>query len=166
MENLGIDYKLLIAQLVNFAVFFLVFQRFIAKPFLAYLNKQKKEEEERSKLLTELQHGEETLQAREKELVQKMKKETEKVLEQAKKDAEKVKEEIIAQAHKEADAVVAKAKEQLEEERNVLYKEVKNQVANLSSVLVTKALKSYLTPDAQKQVTEHILTHLPKELNS
>ena len=46
MENLGIDVKLLIAQVVNFALFLFIFHRFISKPFLRFLDSEKKKDEE------------------------------------------------------------------------------------------------------------------------
>lgn len=163
MENLGIDYRLIIAQLINFAVFFFIFKKFIASPFFSYIKKEKSEEETRQKLLTELEHGEQTLQTKETELEQKMKAERSKIIEEAKKGAEKVKQDMITQAEKEAADIVSKAKEQLEEERNGMHKEMKQQIANLSGIVVRKALGEYLTGDAQKKVTENILRNLPDD---
>jgi F0F1-type ATP synthase membrane subunit b/b' len=41
MENLGIDGKLLSAQLINFILFFIIYKKYIAKPFMAFLKKEK-----------------------------------------------------------------------------------------------------------------------------
>lgn len=164
MENLGIDYRLIIAQLINFAVFFFIFFKFIAKPFFNFIKKEKTDEETKQKLMVELEKSEETLKEREKELIAKMKKEQSALIEDAKKDAEKLKTDIIAQAQKEASEIVAKAKEQITDEKNALYREMKEQLASLSTIMVRKALGEYLTGDAQKEVTQNILRNLPDDV--
>src|SRR3989344_4575625 len=47
MEGLGIDLKLLIAQIINFGLFFYVFKRFLAKPFVSFIDEEKQKEAER-----------------------------------------------------------------------------------------------------------------------
>jgi len=61
MENLGIDPKLIFSQILNFAVFFFIFFRFIAKPFNAYLSKQKELEKEREELAASTKKQQEEL---------------------------------------------------------------------------------------------------------
>ena len=45
MENLGIDIKLLIAQLINFGIFFFIIAKFVAKPFTKFLNEERNKDE-------------------------------------------------------------------------------------------------------------------------
>jgi len=163
MENLGVDTKLIIAQLVNFAIFFFVFQKFIAKPFMAYLKKQKQDEETREEFAAEIEKRKEKLDAEDVKLQKERKKALELALVQSKKDAEVVKQEIIANAKKEAEAIVTKAHEQMEAEREQLNKEVRQQVASVSMLVVEKALREYLTTDAQKQITQNIVKHIPAD---
>jgi F0F1-type ATP synthase membrane subunit b/b' len=37
MDKFGLDIKLLIAQVTNFAIFFFVFKKFMAKPFAQFV---------------------------------------------------------------------------------------------------------------------------------
>lgn len=163
MENLGIDYKLLIAQLVNFGIFFFVFYRFISTPLLKYLKKQKEEEELRAKMAAELEERQAKLEAKDKEYDKKRKAELEKALTQAKKDAAAVREEIIEEARKDAASIITKAQEQIVEEKAQLYKDVRKQVAAVSTLVVERALREYLTEDAQRKVTQNIIKHIPEE---
>ena len=58
MENLGINVKLIIAQIINFALFFLIYKKFIAKPFVNFINgEKKKEEENKSKEMKEIKEA-------------------------------------------------------------------------------------------------------------
>ena len=47
MENLGIDLKLMIAQSINFLLFFFIVKKFIAKPFTNFLEEEKNKEKEK-----------------------------------------------------------------------------------------------------------------------
>ena len=163
MENLGIDIKLLIAQLVNFGIFFFIFQKFISKPFFAYLKKQKEEEEIRAEFAEEIEKRKEKLEAEDRKLEQARKKALEKALVEAKEDAQEVKQEIIETAKKEAASIVEKGHAQIAEERTQLYKDLRQQIASVSMIVVEKALREYLTDDAQKKITQNIVKHIPED---
>ncbi len=163
MENLGLDLKLFIAQLVNFAIFFFVFQKFVSKPFLAYLRKQKQEEELREEFAAEIEKRKEKLEAEDAKMEKRRKEALDKALAQAKEDAASVKQEIIETAKKEAAEIVAKGRAQVEEERKELYKDVRQQIASVSMIVVEKALREYLTDDAQKKITQNIVKHIPED---
>lgn len=165
MENLGIDLKLLIAQIINFVLFFIVFQKFISKPFLSYLSKERKADEERKRALTLAKEEEERLLKLEQEVRLKAKKQADEMLEEAKKSAEHVREQIIAQAQKEAEQIIAKGKAAVDEEKINLYKDVKSKAVDLSMLIVKNALKDYLTEDAKKALSQHIVANASKEVN-
>lgn len=166
MENLGIDWKLLVAQLINFGVFFVIFKKFVAKPFSRFLSEEKKHEEERAKVMEKAKVMEEALFEKEREWKKKMLRESETSLKRAKELGEKLKKEIIESAHKEAEQVLVKARNQTEEERESLYREVKNRVSELSMFIVTHALNDYLTQEAREKITAYILKNLTKDLDS
>ncbi len=165
MENLGIDIKLLVAQLINFTLFFILFQKFMSKPFMNFLKKERKMAEEKENTLVTLKKQEDEMASMEQEMRSKVKKEIDQMLNQAKGAAEKAKQDILAQAQKEADQIVVKAKSQLEIERDQLYKEVKNKTVDVGMMLIRDALKDYLTDDAKKALTQHILDNVSKEVN-
>lgn len=164
MENLGIDSKLLIAQLVNFAVFFVVFKFLIAKPFMNFLANDKRKELERDELTQKLTKGETILQDKEKELLKRIRDKQDEMMAEAKKDAEKQKEKILAQAHSEAEQVIMKAKEQIQAEREAMDKDIKAKVITMSQVIVEKGLTDFLNDDARRQVTKNILNHIPEKM--
>ncbi len=164
MENLGLDAKLLLAQLINFAIFFFVFQKFISKPFLRYLNKQKEEDQLRAQMAEELENRQATIAAKDIELEKDRKKALHEAIEQSKKDAEQVKQEIIAHAKKEAEDILKKAQTQLADDRERMYKDMRRQVASVSSMVIEKALRNFLTKDAQETVTKNIITHIPEDM--
>lgn len=164
MENLGIDYKLLIAQIVNFLLFFFIFKKYIAKPFFQFLQAEKKKEQEKETILQKAAKMEEENALREKEWKTAARKDKEKMMEDVKEQGTKVKEEMMVQAKKEAVEYVEKAKKQIQEERMALNKEMKERTLDLSLYLVDKALKNYLTDDVKKGLTEYILKNSSKDI--
>lgn len=166
MEALGIEQNLLIAQIVNFLLFFIVFKKFVATPFLTFFRKEQKNEEEKQKALVQISKQKETLEAEEKEFKTQMKKSVEAEIAKAKEEAAQVREKLIADAHKEADVVITKAKEQLQEEKNNLYKEVQTKAADLAVMMVEKSLHDYLDSNTQKALTQHIIGHLSKQVEN
>lgn len=163
MENLGIDLKLMTAQLVNFAIFFFVFKKFIAEPFMKYLKKAKEEEETRATFAAEIEKRQEKLEEEDKKMNRERKKTLDAALAEGKKEAEAVRKELIEDAKKEAADIVAKGHAQVEDERRELYKNLRKQIAQVSTLVVEKALNEYLTEDAKRSITQNIVKHIPAD---
>ncbi len=162
MENLGIDPKLIIAQIVSFAIFYFIFRRFISAPLLKFLKKQKEDEELRAKLAEELEDRKSVLEEKDRKMNKERRTALDAAIAQGKQDAEKVKNELIEDAKKQADDIILRAKDQMEEEKQNLYKDVRKKIAQVSVMLVEGALKDYLNVDAQKAITQNITNKLPK----
>ena len=165
MESLGIDLKLLIAQVINFGLFLFLFHKFISKPFLKFLNNEKKRDEEAQKIYEKALKQKEELDKKEKELQGSLKKEREKIIEKARKEAETVKQQILDEAREQGEQVKQKALKQIKVERENIYKDAQQKINELSFYLVKSALKDVLTEDVRKKVTQQILKNSPKEIN-
>ena len=166
MENLGIDGKLMLAQLINFALFFYLLKKYIAGPFLKFLNQERQNEKEKEALLNRIKKGEEELLEKDRKLNDDMKKQLSLALERAKNDGLKLKESIIAEAKKEALTIKEKAHKEIKEDRDKLYQDVKNKVADLSIIITEKALKEFLDDEAKKKITSHILRNLGNTISN
>ncbi len=160
MENLGIDYKLLLAQIINFVVFFLIFKKFIAKPFGDFLTQEERKEKEKEKLDATIKKSEEELAEKEKKMLGKLHHEETELMNKARVEAGEERKELIDKANREASEIVEKAHQKIAEERQSLYKEAKNKVADLSLYLISHGLKEYLSPKAQKDLTDYVLKNL------
>lgn len=165
MENLGIDIKLLVAQFVNFILFFVIFKVFIAKPFMTFLKKKEKEEEERLRLVEQAKSMQEVIEKKEAEARKHLALETDEAMKSAKSDAKSTREAIVAEAREEASAIIKKAHEQIEEDRRTMEKNMKNAVADLSVLIVSKALREHLSAKEQKALNEKILKNLETGLS-
>lgn len=165
MENLGIDIKLLIAQLINFGLFFYVFKRFVAKPFMNFIDQEKQNQEEQEKLFTKAKTMEEKLLEKEKQMKEALNKESEKLYVEARITAEKIKKEMLAEAQREADDIKTKTKKQLQEERDELTKLAKEKITEMSFFIINSALKDMLSADVRKKITEAIIKNSPRNIS-
>lgn len=147
MEQLGIDLRQIVAQLINFILFFLIFKKFIATPFINFLNEGRRKEKETEDILLKLKLDEENLSQKQIKMQAEMKKEIERVLQEAKKEAEEIK---------------SRAKKQLEEEREKLNQAAKEKMIDLSVAIVNKAFKDFLDDETKKKITRYILNNLAK----
>ena len=86
MENLGIDGKLLLAQVINFVLFFILVKQFMVKPFTSFMNQERINEEEKNRMLEKLKKSEEAGIEAEKKMKEKMKKEFDILFVEAKKE--------------------------------------------------------------------------------
>lgn len=160
MENLGIDIKLLIAQLINFGLFFFIYQKFIAGPFVSIMKDEKKKDAERKKMGEEMAKQKETLALAEKVAKDEIHKKTEESLKSVRHAAELEKVSLIKKAHEEAGEIVKKAGKQIEDERHQMEKQYKETLAKVSVMTVEHVLKDFLTEDMQKQVNAKVLSNL------
>lgn len=164
MENLGIDTKLIIAQGINFALFFFVFKKFLAKPFSNYVKQEKKKDDERERLLAETIKREEALDKQEGEMKEKVKRESHVLLNEAKQQAAEARQQLIDEATAEATRIREGAHMQIAAEREQLEKDAKEKIVQMSFVIVEKALSDVLTADMKKKVTEAILKNAPQQV--
>ncbi|PIZ67373.1 hypothetical protein CO165_02085 [Candidatus Roizmanbacteria bacterium CG_4_9_14_3_um_filter_33_18] len=157
MENLGIDGKLLLAQMINFILFFILVKQFMVKPFTGFLNQERKNEEEKNRMLEKLKKSEEAGIEAERKMKEKMKKEFDVLFVEAKKEAATMRADLIKQAEVDALEIKDKNKKLLEEEKNLLYREVKDKIIKTSLMIVENTLKYSLDESSRKKITGNII---------
>jgi F-type H+-transporting ATPase subunit b len=125
LGTIGIDPKLLIAQIINFAILLVVLNKFLYKPLVSQIEKeekdlhlaqQEKEEVEESK---RIESEKEALQIAE------IRKKSQAILSEAAEISQKIKEDAAMKAKLEIAQAMKKAKEQLEQEEKSVRKSVK-----------------------------------------
>lgn len=163
MENIGVDPKLLLAQLINFGLFFFLYKKFVAGPFVKTMAEEKRKDDERKKLAEIAANQKEMLAKEEKSARDEIRRKTEESLKAVHTAAEVERELLIKKAKEEADHLLKKAAKQMEEEKAQMEQSYKDALAKVSTLTVEHALKEYLTEDMQKQINSRILTNLSKK---
>lgn len=166
MENLGIDLKLLIAQVINFGLFFILFKRFIAKPFLNLIKEEEANEQKKEQLRVNLQKQDETIEAKRSSFKDEIAKKEEEIVASAKERAKAVENKIIEQAEVQANRIKQDALIEIASEKQDLYKQVKQKITDLSLIIVDKSLKEVLNEETKKKITSEIIKNLPKDKSS
>ncbi len=153
ISTFHIDTKLILAQLLNFAIVFAVLYIYAFKP-LGKLMKERQGEIEQG--LADAQASKEALQnAEEKvqELIKQAKAEANNLLTEAKRKQELVIQEAESKAKEQANLILAKAQEQAQEEKKQAEQEVYAKTAHLVSLGVAKILEE----DIDDEKNEHII---------
>ncbi|MDO8429186.1 MAG: F0F1 ATP synthase subunit B [Candidatus Daviesbacteria bacterium] len=159
-ENFGVQPILLAAQVVNFLILLFLLKKFLYKPILKVL------EERSQKIAQSLKNAEEiekrlvSIEKERDEVIQKMDLESQRVINEATKTASL----IIAEAHQKAARdvlkIVANAQKSMEEERNLLHREIRSELANLVVLGLQKVAGKVLTEKEKKELVDKSLKDL------
>lgn len=160
MEGLGIDYRLLIAQILNFVLFLLIFKKFFAKPLTRYIAQQKTQGEEKEKLMTELKNKEQSMKEQEKEIIENAKTQASLILNDVQESAEELRKDLLQKAQSEAEHIKIQAKKSLEEDRLMLTQELKKDIIKTSALILKSTLKEIINKDMEETITEQLLQKL------
>ncbi|MEK7528836.1 MAG: F0F1 ATP synthase subunit B [Patescibacteria group bacterium] len=162
LTTLGIDFKVLAAQVVNFGILLFVLTKLLYHPILKAMD------ERRQRIAESLVKAEEidrNAAAAEQELTAKRsqaKGEAAKIIDEAKATGEKDREQIVLSAETEAERLKNSAREQMEIERQGLYDETKKRVGRLALLVVTRSLQQ----DLGEEFYEHNINKALKEIEA
>lgn len=162
MEQLGIEPNLLLAQIVNFLIIFLVLSKLLYKPILGMLEKRKKEIAVGLELTQKLREEEEKMNLRKEKLFEEARKEARNIVEAGKKEADAQAKEIIEAAHAQAEGIMVKGKEDVTALRTSMEKDVRHAAVDIASAMSKQLLSQVLSAaDQHKMIQKHL-----KELES
>jgi len=157
---LGLNIKILIAQLINFAVLVLVLWRFGYKPILKFLDERKEKIEQgvldAKKAMAKL----EEISDKEKEIIKRAKKEALIILEKARKQGDKNRKEIIDEAKEEIGQIINEEKAKIQVEKGETLKEIKREIADLVIKSVEKVLEEKIDEKKDKELIQRIIKDL------
>lgn len=155
IETFHIDWKLMLAQAINFGLVFAAFY-FLANKPLSKVLKDRREEigkgvedaKKNAVLLTETE-------ARYNEALAKARQEAQKIFEEGKKEAAAKRESMLEDARAEVASMIDSGKKTLEAEKIKMVLEAKKEVAELVVSATEKILKEKVDPkDAEKTLKE------------
>ncbi len=160
LELFGVDWKLLLAQLVNFLIVVGVLWFFALKPLTKTMEDRNTEI---AKGLNDAKDAAERLEKVEQEVKDKLietKGEASNILEEAKKQGEKNKQETVEKTKEEVANIIQKAKNQINSEKDSMISEVKVEVSKMVVVALEKILSEGLSKDLDKKYIEKTLKDL------
>jgi len=160
LQALGLDIRILIAQLINFAVLLLVLWKFGYKPILKFLDDRKDKIEQG---VADAKKAGEKLSAiadKEQEAMKKAKKEALNILAEAKKQGEENRKEIVAKAREEVGQIINDEKQKIQMEKSNILKEIKRDIGDLVTQAVAKILGTKMDSAKDKEMIEKVVKNI------
>jgi F-type H+-transporting ATPase subunit b len=161
LAKLGIDWTLLVAQLINFTILMVLLTYFVYKPILRLLDDRRERVRKSMEDAKKIENQKREIDQFRVEQLRKVDEECGKFLETAKTQAEAVKKEILAGAEKEAAQVLSKAREQVGEERERLLQETQETLASVIVRMTEKILEKEFTGADQQRLLTQVKKQLP-----
>lgn len=151
LNNIGFDWRVALANLVNFLIIFFLLKRFAWKPLQETLRKRRekieKGVEDARRAETKLMEAE----SRKEDIVSEARREANDIVSQAR-DEER---EIVAgakdKAQEEANKVTSQAREQIQAEEEAMKRKIKEESAEMIVTGVEKLLRRKIDRDSNKQ---------------
>jgi len=153
-----IDWKILIAQAVNFAIVLVILYMFALKPLKKILNERTTTIEGG---ISDAKANAEILKNTKKEydsIVAKARTEAHEIFQEGKKEAEAKKAEMLVLAQKDVEVMINNGKKTLESEKIKMVEEAKSEIVSL----VVKATEKLLESNTDKSIDEKALNQIKK----
>jgi len=156
IETFHIDWKIMIAQAINFGVVLVIFYLFALKPLKKVMSERSARIE---KGLVDAKHSSEMLAITQKEaddIVSKARLDAHDIWKDAKDQAETKRNEMIDEAREEVQAMITSTKKVLEDEKVKIIDEAKKEIVSL----VVRATEKLLEDDLDKSFVKKQLKHI------
>ena len=158
LELFGVDWKLMLAQLINFAIVVFVLWKFAIKPLMQTMEKRNNEIEQGLSDAKAAADRLDEVEAEIKAKLQENKTEAIVILDKAKKQSEENRQASVERTKQEEETVIRKAKEQIASEKDSMVTEVKKEVADMIVVALRKILSEDLAKDIDHKYIEKVLS--------
>lgn len=154
--KLGIDWKLLVAQIINFAILFWVLRRFAYRPMLDFLEKRSDRIEKGLKDAEAAKLKLSEMEEKEKEVLRAAREEARAIIAAAEESAKKRDTERMTETEAKAKRFLDEAAEKIEEEKMKMLRDVKQEVADTVVLAVEKILREKIDFEKDKQLIQKI----------
>jgi F-type H+-transporting ATPase subunit b len=157
LQLFGVDWKLMLAQIVNFAIVAFVLWRFAIKPLMVNMEKRNQEIEQG---LKDAEKSTQKLAESDREIRQSMQASQEKAMQvimQAKKDAEQEKHATVEKTKQEVKHLIDKAKEQIANQQEEMILAAKAELAETVVETVKLIMDNKMNKDIDKKYIDSML---------
>ena len=157
LNNFGVNWFLLIAQIVNFLIVLYLLKRFAFGPILKLL------ESRRRTIAESLENAEETkrllqkTEEREKEVLKKAQIHAQAIIADAKKQADTMSQEAELNTKIRVAKLLEDAQKRIDDQTKAAEKQLASQVTHLSVEILEKSLQGFFTDKEQKEVLERAM---------
>jgi len=158
MDALGIDWKILIGQLINFVILFFLLKRFAFKPFFAILEKRRLKIEEGVKKSEEIEKSFQEVRVLSQKIKQEGERKARQVVKETETRAQERAEKLVLFGHEEKDRLLAETQEEIKKEKDRAKKELEKEVAEKVFLVAEKFLKEKIDENRDKKIIEQLVS--------
>lgn len=157
IKALGIDFRILLAQLFNFAILVFILWRFAYRPLFNIL------EERRQKIAKGVKDADDAAEKltaatdESKKIFASSKKEAATIIEEAKKRAEVRYQEIVGKSREDIGVIINEERAKIRVEKAESLREIKKEVADLVILTVEKLLNEKMTSDKDRELIKRLV---------
>ena len=161
MESIGIDWHILLAQLINFGILFGILFVLLYKPVRRMLDERsariRESMEQAEQVKEQLAKTDEQVRAQ----MEAARREGQGILAQAAQMGERLKEEARGEAKREAETIVNRARAEIERERDEAIEDLRNQFVDLAIAAAEKVVSETLDKEKHRRLIEEVLEQAP-----
>jgi F-type H+-transporting ATPase subunit b len=157
ISTFHIDVKLIIAQLVNFAVVFSVLYFFAFKPLVKIMTDRSEKIDKSLKDADEIEKRLALTEKEQSEIISAAKKQASLIIEEADKRGEERRNELITKAKEDIGQVINAEREKMAREKGETLKEIKKEVASLVVMTVEKLLNEKMNSEKDQELIKKLV---------
>jgi F-type H+-transporting ATPase subunit b len=155
IEKLGIDWKLILAQIVNFTILFFVLKKFVYKPVIELLEKREKRVKEAENFAQNVGKRMAEIDDEARKITVNASKKADGIINEARERAKKREKEIVDEASEKGKKIIEEARWQAGQEKEKAFGELKKEIGSLVVAATGKVIS--------KDIKNEELKHLEKE---
>jgi F-type H+-transporting ATPase subunit b len=160
IHNFGIDWRLLLAQAVNFLILLWILKRYAYGPILRLLHKRKEEIAKGMEFTQEAKKRLMRVEEERNEILIQSRQEALSIVREAENLAKKRKEEILKEATQKSETVVLEAKRVIGEEKAKMKEEVYKEAEELIRLGISKVLGKMPAEEKDKELIKEAFREL------
>jgi F-type H+-transporting ATPase subunit b len=146
--SLGLDWKIFIAQLINFSVILLIVWKWVYTPLVKAMDARTEKIEQGLKDAEDGSRLKSVAEEEKQKLIVEARQQAREIIEKAETDAKTRQEEMVSKAKNEVQRVVTEGKQRLRDEQDLMMQEAKERMAELVVAATERVLKEKV--DAKK----------------
>lgn len=160
LQKLGVDWRLLIAQIVNFFILFFILRKFLYRPVLSYLEERRKHIANGVRDAERASERLRTIELERQEVLHRAEVERRSLLEAATAEVEAVRKQRLEAATAEASALIKRTKIEIARAKNEFFDETRQELAGLIVAATRKVVANAVTPTVEKEVIDATIAEL------
>ena len=158
--TLGVNWKLFLAQLVNFTIVLLILWKWVFKPVAGALQARQERIERSVTNASEIEQRVKEFEKKREEQMKQARVAAEGIINKAAEAATGLRAEILEKAKTEADRILAEAQVMIQTEKKQMLTDVKSQIAGLTILASERILKEELDERKHGRIIEEVLASI------